>query len=150
VVHALQTITRQLLRQKAIRPCPIRKVTTPVPVEGGVAGGTLAVNAGSSPHRRRKPNGSACQRRTMAEVHDEAKHAIRAMSPSCEVKKPPRTCGRRRAQARHDPFPYLDRRDDVPLGPGGQDGYDLIANIVTFRFSLGNGRNSGPAGTAVG
>jgi hypothetical protein len=39
---------------------------------------------------RRKPNGSACQRRTMAGVQEEAKHAIRAMSPlkSCDVPKP--------------------------------------------------------------
>ena len=57
--------------------------------------------------------------------------------------------GRRRPQARHDPLPNLDRRDDVPLGPGGQDGYDLTANIVTSRFPLGNEWNSGPAGTAV-
>ena len=56
--------------------------------------------------------------------------------------------GRRGPEARHDPLPNLDRRDDVPLGPA--DGYDLTANIVTFRFPLGNGWNSGPAGTAVG
>jgi hypothetical protein len=45
------------------------------------------MSAGTSFHGRRKPNGSACQRRTMAEVQDEAKHAISAMSPlkSCEV-----------------------------------------------------------------
>ena len=70
-----------------MRRYPIRKVTTPVPVEGGVVGGALPMRAGSSPHGRRKPKGSACQRRTMAEVQDEAKHAISAMSPlkSCEV-----------------------------------------------------------------
>ena len=57
---------------------------------GGVAGGALPMSAGTSPQGRRKPNGSACHRRTMAGVQDEAKHAIRAMSPfkSCEVKKP--------------------------------------------------------------
>jgi hypothetical protein len=57
---------------------------------GGVAGGALPKSAGSSFHGRRKPNGSACQRRTMAGVQDEAKHAIRAMSPlkSCDVEKP--------------------------------------------------------------
>ena len=65
-----------LLRQKAIRRYPIRKVTTPVPVEGGVAGGALPKSAGTSFHGRRKPNGSACQRRTMAGVQEEAKHAI--------------------------------------------------------------------------
>jgi hypothetical protein len=54
------------LRGKAMRPYPIRKVTTPMPVEGGVAGGALPMSAGSSFHGRRKPNGSACQRRTMA------------------------------------------------------------------------------------
>jgi hypothetical protein len=67
----------------------MRKVTTPVPVEGGVMGGTLPMSAGTSPHGRRKPNGSACQRRTMAEVQDEAKHAMSAMSPlkswSCDT-----------------------------------------------------------------
>jgi hypothetical protein len=68
----------------------MRKVTTLVPVEGGVAGGALPMSAGSSFQERRKPNGSACQRRTMACVQDEAKHAISAMSPlkSCEVEKP--------------------------------------------------------------
>jgi hypothetical protein len=48
------------------------------------------MSAGTSPQGRRKPNGSACHRRIMAVVQDEAKHAIRAMSPlkSCDVKKP--------------------------------------------------------------
>jgi hypothetical protein len=89
-VHAVGPITRQLLRQKAIRRYPIRKVTTPVPVEGGVVGGALAMSAGSSFHGRRKPNGSAFQRRIMAGVQDAAKHAISAMSPlkSCDVEKP--------------------------------------------------------------
>jgi hypothetical protein len=68
-------------RQKAIRRYPMRKVTTPVPVEGSVAGGALPKSAGSSFHGRRKPNGSACQRRTMAGVQAAAKHAISAMSP---------------------------------------------------------------------
>jgi hypothetical protein len=31
-----------------------------------VAGGALPMSAGTSPHGRRKPNGSACQRRTIA------------------------------------------------------------------------------------
>jgi hypothetical protein len=55
-----------------------------------VAGGALPMSAGTSPHGRRKPNGSACHRRTMAGVQAAAKHAIRAMSPlkSCEVEKP--------------------------------------------------------------
>jgi hypothetical protein len=48
-----------LLRQGATRRYPIRKVTTPVPVEGGVEGGALLKSAGSSFHGRRKPNGSA-------------------------------------------------------------------------------------------
>ena len=74
----------------ARRRYPMRKVTTPVPVEGGVEGGGLPKSAGSSFQARRKPNGSACQRRTMAGVQDEAKHAMSAMSPlkSCEVEKP--------------------------------------------------------------
>jgi hypothetical protein len=57
---------------------------------GGVEGDALPKSAGSSLHGRRKPNGSACQRRTMAGVQDEAKHAISAMSllQSCDVEKP--------------------------------------------------------------
>jgi hypothetical protein len=63
-----------------IRRYPIRKVTTPVPVEGGVEGGALPMSAGTSFHGRRKPKGSACQRRTM----------MSAMSPlkSCDVRSP--------------------------------------------------------------
>ncbi len=66
------------------------QTTTPVPVEGGVECGTLPMSAGTSFHGRRKPNGSACQRRTIAGVQDEAKHAMSTMSPlkSCEVEKP--------------------------------------------------------------
>jgi len=73
--------------ETSARRYPIRKVITPVPVEGGA----LPMSAGTPFHGRRKPNGSACQRRTMAGVQDEAKHAISAMSPlrSCEVEKPP-------------------------------------------------------------
>jgi len=71
-------------------PHAIRQATTPVPVEGGVDGGALPVSAGTSFHGRRKPNGSACHRRTMAGVQEEAKHAMSAMSPlkSCDVEKP--------------------------------------------------------------
>ena len=89
-VHALQPVTRQLAETKALRRYPIRKVTTPVPVEGGVEGGALPKSAGASFQGRRKPNGSACHRRTMAGVQEEAKHAISAMSPlkSCELEKP--------------------------------------------------------------
>ena len=58
---------------------PIRKVTTPVPVEGGVAGGALAMSAGTSFQGRRKPKGSACQRRTMWPVQQAPQHRIRAM-----------------------------------------------------------------------
>jgi hypothetical protein len=36
-----------LLSQAAIQRYPIRKVTTPVPVEGGVAGGALPMSAGT-------------------------------------------------------------------------------------------------------
>ena len=69
---------------------PIRKVTTPVAVEGGVAGGGLPRSAGTSFQGRRKPNGSAFHRRIMAGVQDAAKHAMSAMSPlkSCDVEKP--------------------------------------------------------------
>jgi hypothetical protein len=45
---------------------PIRKVTTPVPVEGGMAGSALPMSPGTWFQGRRKPNGSACDRRTMA------------------------------------------------------------------------------------
>jgi hypothetical protein len=55
-------------RHSLLRRYPIRKVTTPVPVEGGVEGGALAMSAGSSFHGRRKPNGSAFHRRIMAGV----------------------------------------------------------------------------------
>jgi K+ transporter len=83
-------ITRRLAEQEAIRRYPIRKVTTPVPVEGDVVGGALPMTAGTSFHGRRKPNGSAFHRRIMAGVQDAAKHAIRAMSPlkSWLVEKP--------------------------------------------------------------
>jgi hypothetical protein len=45
------------------------------------------MSAGTSFHGRRKPNGSACRRRTMAGVQDEAKHAMSAMPPlkSCDL-----------------------------------------------------------------
>jgi hypothetical protein len=43
------------------RRYPIRKMTTPAPIEG-VAGGALPMSAGTSFHGRRKPNGSACHR----------------------------------------------------------------------------------------
>jgi hypothetical protein len=68
----------------------MRKVTTPVPVEGGVEDGALSISAGTSFPGRRKPNGSACHRRTMAGVQDEAKRAMSAISPlkSCDVEKP--------------------------------------------------------------
>jgi hypothetical protein len=46
-----------------------------------VDGGALPKSAGSSFHGRKKPNGSACQRRIMAGVQDEAKHAISALWP---------------------------------------------------------------------
>ena len=75
----------------ACRPGPGQaKVTTPVPVDGGVAGGALAMSAGTSFHGRGKPNGSAAHRRIMAGVQEEAKHAMSAMSPlkSCDVEKP--------------------------------------------------------------
>ena len=40
-LHAYSRSRDSLLRQKAIRRYPIRKVTTPVPVEGAVEGGAL-------------------------------------------------------------------------------------------------------------
>jgi hypothetical protein len=60
---------------------PIRQTITQLLVEGGVAGGALPISAGTSFHRRRKPNGSAFHRRIMAGVQDAAKHAISAISP---------------------------------------------------------------------
>ena len=71
-------------------PYPIRKVTTPVPVEGGVAGGALAMSAGTSFQGRRKPKGSACHRWTMWPVQQAPQHRVRAMSPlkSWLVEKP--------------------------------------------------------------
>jgi hypothetical protein len=84
-----RAVTRPLAETEALRRYPIRKVATPVPIEGGAAGGALPMSAGTSFHGRRKPNGSACHRRTMAAVPDEAKHAMSAMSPlkSCEVEE---------------------------------------------------------------
>ncbi len=61
---------------------PIRKVTTPVPVQGDVAGGALPMSAGTSFHGRRKSKGSACHRRTMWPVQQAPQHRIRAMSRS--------------------------------------------------------------------
>jgi hypothetical protein len=89
-VHACSRSRDSLRRLKAIRRYPIRKVTTPVLVEGGVAGGALPMSAGTSFPGRRNPNGSAFHRRIMAGVQDAAKHAIRAMSPlrSWLVEKP--------------------------------------------------------------
>jgi hypothetical protein len=60
---------------------PMMQTATPVPVEGGMTGGALPMSAGTSFYGRRKPNGSACQRRTKAGIHDAAKHAMSAMSP---------------------------------------------------------------------
>ena len=89
-VHVLQRITDSLLRQKALRRYPMRQVTTPVAVEGGVAGGALPMSAGTSFQGRRKPKGSACHRRTMWPVQQAPQHRIRAMSPlkSWLVEKP--------------------------------------------------------------
>ena len=70
--------------QNAIRPgsYPIRKVTTPVPVEGGVAGGALAIGAGTSFHgRRNNRTDRRASAAPWAAVQDEAKHAMSAMSP---------------------------------------------------------------------
>jgi hypothetical protein len=52
----------------------MRNVTTPVAVEGGVAGGALPNSAGTSFHGRRKPNGSACHRRTVARVAEKPRN----------------------------------------------------------------------------
>jgi hypothetical protein len=51
----------------------MRKVTTPVPVEGGVAGGALPMSAGTSFHGRRKPNGSAFHRHGRGPGRGEAR-----------------------------------------------------------------------------
>ena len=71
---------------------PIRKVTTPVPVEGGVAGGALAMSAGTSSRgagsrRDRRASGGP-----LAVVQQAPQHWIRAMSPlkSWLVEKPQR------------------------------------------------------------
>jgi hypothetical protein len=89
-VHALQPITRQLAETKGHPTLPHQEGDHAGAGRGGHAGGALPKSAGTSFHGRRKPNGSACQRRTIAGVQDEAKHATSAMSPlkSCEVEKP--------------------------------------------------------------
>ena len=52
----------------------MRKVTTPVPVEGGVAGGALPMSAGTSFHGRRKlldpRHGAAMARRSVRPMQD--------------------------------------------------------------------------------
>ena len=48
-VHAVGPITGQLAETKAIRCYAIRKVATPVPVEGGVADGALPDRSGTEP-----------------------------------------------------------------------------------------------------
>jgi hypothetical protein len=71
------------------RRYPIRKVTTPVPVEGGVVGGALPMSAGSSFHGRRKPNGSACQRRQFPRIplmsRDQLSRLITARSSNARM-----------------------------------------------------------------
>jgi hypothetical protein len=90
VLPAVEPITRQLAETEGHPTLPHQEGDHARADRGGVAGGALPISAGISPDGRRKPNGSACQRRTMAGDQDEAKHAIRAMSPlkSCDVEKP--------------------------------------------------------------
>jgi hypothetical protein len=53
-----------------------------------VAGGALPMSAGSSFQGRKKPNGSACHRRTMAGLQGEAKHATKARNSECAPAPP--------------------------------------------------------------
>jgi hypothetical protein len=64
-----------------VRARAVRMVPDHARAGRGMAGGALPKSAGTSFQGRRKPNGSACQRRTMAGVQDEAKHAMRPKSP---------------------------------------------------------------------
>jgi hypothetical protein len=77
-------------RMRSSRKLPHQKDDHARAGRGGVAGGALPMSAGTSFHGGRKPNGSACQRCTMAAVQAEAKHAMSPMSPLkfCEVEKP--------------------------------------------------------------
>jgi hypothetical protein len=72
-----------------MRRYPIRKVTTPVPVEGGIKGGALAMSRQLVP-RAQEPERIGVPPPHMAGVQEEAKHAMSAMSPlkSCDVEKP--------------------------------------------------------------
>ena len=90
--------------EASARRYPMRKVTTPVAVAGGVAGGALPMSAGTSFQGRRKPNGWACHRRIMAGVQDAVKHAMSAMSPL-------KSCGRREA-----PAPAVDAQQSAGVG----------------------------------
>ena len=99
------------------------------------------MSAGSSFHGRRKPNGSACQRRTMAGVQEEAKHAMSAMSPlkSCDVEKPqPQREMPNKAlvlvaaavlEARDQPSTYSSRR------PGRQVP-TMVDQVVSFTIAV--------------
>jgi hypothetical protein len=68
------------------RRYPIRKVTTPVPVEGGVAGGALAMSAGTSFHGRRKLLDPAMVRRWQADPSGRCKTCMRS-GRSCETSR---------------------------------------------------------------
>jgi hypothetical protein len=89
-VHAVGPITRHLTETKGHSRLTHQEGDHAGAGRGGRGGGALPMSGGSSFQGRRKPNGSACHRRTMAGVQDEAKHAMSAMSPlkSCDVEKP--------------------------------------------------------------
>jgi hypothetical protein len=55
---------------------PIRKVTTPVPVEGGMAGSALPMGPGTSFQGRRKPTDRRATASPWQGPGEEAKHAM--------------------------------------------------------------------------
>jgi hypothetical protein len=104
-------------------PYPIRKVTTPVPVEGGVAGGALPKSAGTSFHGPRKPNGSACQRRTMA----SSQAAPNAPKKRRKLRRPP-GCRRIAIPICDGPAAGSGHGDSV-----GAQAIDVLAEMLSLR-----------------
>ncbi len=68
-------------------------------------------------------------RRTLCWRESAASHRSRAGRAPRRAQGLEKGRGGRRAQACHDPLLNLDRRDDIPLGPAGQDGYDLTVKL---------------------
>jgi LUD domain len=96
----------------------------------GVAGGALPMSAGTSFHGRRKPNGSACQRRTMAggpgggEARDERDVPVEVLrgreapAPAVDAEQGAGAGRRRRARGTR---PAVHVQLEAPRSPGPDD-----------------------------